>query len=80
MRGGAGAAYGTTTAKLNDLPLEDQIYETLMSVFFSVNSRASFENRATRDIFNSMNAIPRDYNMKKLEMAYRTTLVSKRNS
>ena len=65
MRGGAGAAYGTTTAKLNDLPLEDQIYETLMSVFFSVNSRASFENRATRDIFNSMNAIPRDYNMKK---------------
>lgn len=65
MRGGAGVSYGTVTSELNDLPLEDQIYETLMAAFFSVNSRASFENRATRDIYNSMNAIPRDYNMKK---------------
>ena len=64
MRGGAGVGYGTVTSELNDLPLEDQIYETLLAAFFSVNSRASFENRATRDIYNSMNAIPRDYNMK----------------
>ena len=64
MKGTAGAAYGTTTAKLHDMPLEDQIYETLMAVFFSVNSRASFENRATRDIFNSEKIIPRDLKMK----------------
>jgi hypothetical protein len=64
MRGGAGATYGTVTSKLNDLPLEDQIYETLLSVFFSVNSRAAFENRASRDIHKTSNVIPRDYNMK----------------
>lgn len=64
MKGTAGAAYGTTTAKLNDMPLEDQIYETLMAVFFSVNSRASFENRATRDIFSTDKVIPRDLKMK----------------
>ena len=64
MRGGAGVTYGTVTSELHDLPLEDQIYETLLSTFFSVNSRAAFETRATRDIYNSMNAIPRDYNMK----------------
>ena len=64
MKGTAGAAYGTTTAKLHDMPLEDQIYETLMAVFFSVNSRAAFENRATRDIFSSDKVIPRDFKMK----------------
>ena len=65
MRGGAGATYGTVTSKLNELPLEDQIYETLLSVFFSVNSRAAFENRASRDIHRTQTTIPRDYDMKK---------------
>jgi len=64
MKGTSGAVYGTTTAKLHDMPLEDQIYETLMAVFFSVNSRAGFENRATKDIFSSNKVIPRDLKMK----------------
>ena len=64
MRGSAGATYGTITANLNDLPMEEQIYETLMAVFFSVNSRAAFENRATRDIYKRQNAMPRDLKMK----------------
>ena len=49
-RGTAGAGYGGITASINDLPVEEQIYETLMGVFFSVNARPTWEAKATKDI------------------------------
>ena len=62
VRGTAGAGYGGITAKINDLPVEEQIYETLMGVFFSVNARPTWEAKATKDIninanlFNRLNS------------------------
>jgi len=50
VRATAGAGYGLGTSLLHDLPVEEQIYETLMGVFFSVNGRPTYENRATKDI------------------------------
>ena len=64
MRGTAGAAYGKTMASLNDLPIEEEIYEILLSSFFSINSRPAWENRARRDIVSNFKIIPRTMSMK----------------
>jgi len=50
VRGTAGAGYGGIVAAMNDYPVEEQIYETLMGVFFSVNARPTWQTRATKDI------------------------------
>ena len=71
VRATAGAGYGLGTSLLHDMPLEDQIYETLMGVFFSVNGRPTYENRATKDINKHANVFDltatREENMARLQ-------------
>jgi hypothetical protein len=50
VRATAGASYGTAISMMNDYPVEEQIYETLMGMFFSVNARPTWQTKATRDI------------------------------
>ena len=56
----AGGSYGAVTSAINELPAEDFIYETLMGVFFSVNGRPAWANRATKDIMSRTKMIPKD--------------------
>ena len=71
MKSIGGAGFGIGTSVMNDLPPEDVIYETLMGIFFSVNGRPAFENRATADIMNRSRAIPRE---KKTEKSMKSWL------
>ena len=58
MKVTAGGAYGAITSGINKLPPEEFVYETLMGVFFSVNGRPAFKNRATRDILDKSKMLP----------------------
>jgi hypothetical protein len=71
MKSIGGAGYGVGTSIMNDLPPEEVVYETLMGIFFSVNGRPAFENRATKDIMDRSRAIPRD---KKTEKSMKSWL------
>lgn len=59
LKSTSGAGYGLGTSIMNDLPPEEVIYETLMGIFFSVNGKPGFENRANKDILDRSRAIPR---------------------
>ena len=64
VRGTAGAGYGGIVSSMNDYPVEEQIYETLMGVFFSVNARPSWQSRATKDINLHANRFDRTKSVK----------------
>ena len=60
-----GAGYGGVSSAINDLPMEEVVYETLMGVFFSVNGRSSWENRATKSIVERAPELERTLSMDK---------------
>ena len=64
-RGTMGAGYGGVSSAINDLPMEEVVYETLMGVFFSVNGRSSWENRATKSIVERAPELERTLSMDK---------------